>query len=116
MPCRDYESDTWGYRSSGESVTATEYKNLKNQADRLARIACKAMNAIEEGVPLKKLLEDKEIAKWWVEHKKADEANKKKEEAAEQKKKEHAALKAAVMKKLTEEELRAFGLLKENKK
>lgn len=107
MPCRDYESDSWG-RVGG--IAPSDYNKLKDQADRLARIACKAMYALENDSPLDELMEDAEIAKWWPAHKKADEARKKKEEAEKLKRAEELKLKKAALAKLTPEEIEAFGL------
>jgi F0F1-type ATP synthase alpha subunit len=112
MPCRDYESDTWGY---GSGISMKAYEELKQQADKLARIACKAMSALEQGTTLNQLLEDPEVSKWWPAHKKADAARQKKEAAEKIKKEQEALLKKEVLAKLTEEELQAFGLIKKRK-
>ena len=62
MPCRSYEDEpNW-----------TE-KRLREQNDKLARIACKAMDLLEElGKEDFLLIEDKEVRDWWTEHKIAD--------------------------------------------
>lgn len=65
MPCRDYSSDNWGVSNSAPK--------LKAQMDKLARIACKAMEALEkDGRADFLLLEDDEVRDWWLEHKEAD--------------------------------------------
>lgn len=111
MPCRDYESDN--YASNNRSGTVII---LKTQADRLARIACNAMKALEAGTPLTKLLEDKEVAVWWTAHKKADEKDRLSKEKAKEKAATLAKLKKEAASKLTDEELAAFGLYKNGNK
>lgn len=62
MPCRDY-----GY---SEADTIREHKE---QRDKLARIACKALTELENnGIVEAILLRDDEVAAWWAEHKEAD--------------------------------------------
>ena len=61
MPCRDYQADD-------------EARNIRTQNDRLARIACKAMQELEDqGVADFLLLRDNEVREWWHQHKKDDE-------------------------------------------
>jgi hypothetical protein len=43
MPCKSYEDD---YRS-GSPTDSWQYKELKANNDKLARIACKAMTELE---------------------------------------------------------------------
>ena len=105
MPCRDYESDTWDYSS--------ENRKLKAQADRLARIACKAMDALEEmGKEDFLLLKDDEVATWWKAHKEAD--RKERERVAEQERRER--VRAEALAKLSSEERELLGLAKSKKK
>jgi len=55
MPCRDYQSDVPDFRE---------------QRDRLARIACKALTELErQGSADFLLLQDEEVRKWWEQHK-----------------------------------------------
>ena len=62
MPCRDYRTEP-GWNET----------QLREQNDKLARIACKAMDLLEElGKEDFLLLKDKEIRDWWTEHKLAD--------------------------------------------
>ena len=62
MPCRDYESES----------NATEDR-LRKQNDKLARIACKVMDLLEElGKEDFLLIKDKEVRDWWEQHKIAD--------------------------------------------
>lgn len=111
MPCIDYESDDWGRGG----ISPSDYKRLKNQADLLARIACKAMYALENDIPLNDLMEDTEIAKWWPAHKKADAARQKKEAEEKAKKAEEGRLRKEALAKLTPEEIEAFGLNKKSR-
>ncbi len=105
MPCRDYESDSWGSgRREGQ---------LKEQADRLARIACKAMDALEAmGKEDFLLLKDAEVREWWAAHKEAD--RKEQARVAEQQRQE--AVKQEALNKLSDEEKELLGLKPKNKK
>lgn len=101
MPCRDYESDSWGVTRSAPS--------LKDQMDKLARIACKAMEALEkDGRADFLLLEDDEVRDWWLAHKEAD--RKEKARVAEQQRRE--AVKQEALNKLSDEEKELLGLKK----
>lgn len=99
MPCRDYESDSWDYSS--------ETRKLKAQADKLARIACKAMTALEE---LEQedflILKDDEVREWWQAHKEAD----RKEKARQVEKERRERVKAEALAKLSHEERELLGL------
>lgn len=103
MPCRDYESN-WG--DSGR-VNDSEFKKLKAQNDRLARIACKAMDElVKNGVADFILLKDDEVREWWTAHQIADA-----KAAAERKaKRDAAAKKKAALAKLTTEEKKLLGI------
>jgi hypothetical protein len=105
MPCRDYDD----YRTTPDPA-------IKEKLDSLSRIACKALDYIEEtdnaGL-LALILKDKETADWWAEHKEAD--RKAKEEIAIKRRK--AAEKAALTKRkneikarLSPEELKILGV------
>jgi uncharacterized protein YcaQ len=99
MPCRDYESDNWDYSS--------ENRQLKEQADKLARIACKAMSALEEnGIEDFLILKDNEVAEWWAQHKEAD----RKEKARIVEKERRERVKAEALAKLSSEERELLGL------
>lgn len=117
MPCRDYESDGWGNgrRAYGE-VSTYEYDKLKKQADKLARIACSALAAMEAGESYENLIKTKEVSTWWTAHKKADAAVTAAETKAKEKKAEATKLKEQALAKLTPEELAVFGLDKKGKK
>lgn len=101
MPCRDYESDTWDYSS--------ENRQLKKQADRLARIACKAMTALSEmGKEDFLLLQDDEVREWWQAHQEAD----RKEKARIAEKERRERIKADALARLSDEEKELLGLAK----
>ena len=106
MPCMSY-GDDWA-RSSNDH----EVKRLLSSADKLARIACRAMSALENGTTLDEVLKDKEAATWWTAHKKADEKAAKEREKAEAKEKALKLAKAEALAKLTPEEIDALGLTK----
>lgn len=98
MPCRSYEDD------SNYEVT-----RLRAQVDRLARIACAAMDELEqneivEGV----LLKNEEVRDWWSAHKEAD----RKAREAEERSRRKAQLRESALKKLSPEEIKALGIKK----
>lgn len=103
MPCRDYESDSWS------NTSYDEINRLKKQADRLARIACKAMDALEQdGRADLLLLKDDEVRAWWEQHKEAD--RKEKARVAEIERRER--IKAEALARLSQEEKELLGLAK----
>lgn len=62
MPCRDYESDI-----HLDPTDSYQYRYLKERADMLARIACKAMNKLEEeGLDSDLCGKDEEVRVWWL--------------------------------------------------
>jgi hypothetical protein len=106
MPCRDYESDNWDYDNSREMA------KLKKQVDRLARIACKAMTALEESEKEDfLLLKDEEVREWWAAHKEAD----RKEQARIAEKERRARVKAEALARLSDEEKELLGLAQPKK-
>jgi len=108
MPCRDYESDS--YSSPTDSW---QYRDLKERADMLARIACKAMTELEDNrIEDVLLLRDDEVRTWWAQHKEAD----RKAREKEQRKQERLLLRRAALSKLNEEEKVALGLKKSKDK
>jgi len=108
MPCRDYESDS--YSSPTDSW---QYRDLKERADMLARIACKAMTELEDNrIEDLLLLRDDEVREWWAKHKEAD----RKAREKEQRKQERIRLRRAALRKLNEEEKIALGLKKSKDK
>jgi hypothetical protein len=108
MPCRSYEDD---YRS-GEPTDSWQYKELKANNDKLARIACKAMTElVKSGYADFLVIKDDEVREWWEKHQEADRKAREKEE----RKKERTKLRRAALRKLSEEEKIALGLKKLSK-
>jgi len=96
MPCRSYEDED-NY----------EVERLRKQVDRLARIACKAMDALEkEGKEDFLLIRDDEVREWWKAHKIAD--AKAAAEKAERARK--AKIKREALSKLNDEERKVLGI------
>lgn len=94
----------WANRSSDRDIRV-----LKKEADKLARIACKALQALEDmGKEDFLLLKDDEVRVWWTAHKEAD----RKAREAEEAKRAKAEAKARVLAKLTDEEKILLGLKK----
>ena len=105
MPCKSYEDD---YRS-GSPTDSWQYKELKANNDKLARIACKAMTELESNsIGDFLLLKDDEVRTWWLAHKEAD---RKAQEAAAEKAR-LAKIKRDALKKLTDEEKKVLGIKK----
>ena len=105
MPCKSYEDD---YRS-GSPTDSWQYKELKANNDKLARIACKAMTELESNsIGDFLLLKDDEVRTWWLAHKEAD---RKAQEAAVEKARV-AKVKRDALKKLTDEEKKVLGIKK----
>ena len=103
MPCMSYDTN-WANSSSDRDI-----KRLKKETDKLARIACKALAALEEmGKEDFLLLRDDEIRTWWAAHKEADRAARE----AEQARQERKEAKERVLAKLTDEEKILLGLKK----
>ena len=101
MPCMSYET-TWARDSDDYEV-----RKVKREADRLARIACQAMQTLEDmGKADFLLLKDSEVREWWTAHKEAD----RKAQAAAAEKLRREELKRAALAKLTPEERAALGI------
>ena len=101
MPCRDYET------VSHHDEYDSQIRALKKQNDRLARIACNAMTALEEaGQEDFLLLKDKEVREWWAKHKEADA----KAKAEREEKARMARIKKEALSKLSTEERKALGI------
>jgi hypothetical protein len=101
MPCMSYESN-WAADSSDFEV-----RKIKREADKLARIACRALEALTEaGQADFLLLKDDETREWWAAHQEADRKAREKE-AARIRREE---LKAAALAKLTQEEREVLGI------
>ena len=103
MPCMSYETE-WA-RPSNDS----EIKLLKKEADKLARVACKALQALEDmGKEDFLLLQDDEVRDWWKAHKEADARARAAEEAKRLKKE----ARDRTLAKLSDEEKVLLGLKK----
>ena len=104
MPCRDYASDSY---SSPED--SWQFQELKERADMLARIACKAMTELaEQGRAEFLVLRDDEVREWWHQHQEAD----RKAQEAKLEKQRLAKIKKDALKKLTDEEKKVLGIKK----
>ena len=104
MPCRDYESDGWD---------RSEERRLKQQADRLARIACKAMSELERnGIEDMLVLRDDEVREWWTAHKEAD----RKRQEAEERAAHRERVRQEALAKLSTEEKEILGIVKPSRK
>ena len=69
MPCQDY-GDT---RSGSKWRDEQRIRELEERNDMLARIACKAMQYLEDQeIEDFLLIKDPEVREWWTEHKAAD--------------------------------------------
>ena len=112
MPCLSYDTE-WVNTNPRRSHTEIA---LKNECDRLARIACKAMATLEQLDPELNNFKDREARKWWSDHKKADKARMDREAKEKAKLDEQEKLRQAAMAKLTPDEIKAFGLDKKGKK
>lgn len=108
MPCRSYEDD---YRS-GSPTESWQYKELKANNDKLARIACKALTElVKSGYADFLILQDDEVREWWEAHQEADRKAREKEERKQQR----AKLRRQALKKLSDEEKIALGIKKLSK-
>lgn len=108
MPCRDYEDD----RSVGDRWALT-VKQMQGKMDRLARIACRAMEALEKVAPTNEVFDIEEQSTWWNAHKIADAkamAEKKAMAKAATATKNLAAKKQAALEKISKEDRKLLGL------
>lgn len=98
MPCMSYD-DQPDY----------SVREWKNKTDKLARIACKAMEElVKSGKADFLLIADDEVREWWNTHQEAD---RKAREAREKKEREERIRKEALA-KLTPEEKKILGIKK----
>jgi len=103
MPCQSYDS-SWDNGSDERKI-----RELKKQADMLARIACKALAELENNkIEDMLLLKDDEVRTWWAKHKEDDRKAREAREARERR----ASIKKAALAKLSEEEKELLGLKK----
>lgn len=114
MPCRSYESD-WVHEPARATRNTVEVVALKSECDRLARIACRAMDALETLGELG-MIKDAESRAWYAKHKKADAERIAKEAAEKAKKEAEEKLRNEALAKLTPEELAAFGIKPKGKR
>lgn len=104
MPCRDYWSD-----DKVNTRSDSNEKRLKAQCDKLARIACAAVEAlVKDGREDFLMLSNDEVRKWWQEHQEADRAAREAEEAKRLRKE----AKQRALDKLSDEEKILLGLKK----
>lgn len=115
MPCMSYDTN-WVHDESRAIRKTVEVVALKTECDKLARIACKALAALEKLDPELKTFKDQESRKWWTKHKKDDQARIEKEQKEKAKKEAEEQLRTQALAKLTPEEIAAFGLDKKGKK
>lgn len=103
MPCMSYDTE-WANRSNDRDI-----RMLKKEADKLARIACKAMTElVEQGKADFLILRDDEVREWWEQHQEAD---RKAREEREKKEREDRIRREALA-KLTPEEKRILKITK----
>lgn len=101
MPCMSYESK-WASGSNDRDI-----KRLKKEADKLARIACKAMTElVKSGHADFLVLKDDEIRDWWEKHQEAD----RKAQEAQLEKERRAQVKKEALAKLSDDEKRVLGI------
>jgi hypothetical protein len=101
MPCQSYDS-SW---DSGDD--RRKIRELKKQADMLARIACKALAELENNkIEDMLLLRDDEVRTWWKKHKEDDAREQARVAEAERKKR----IKEEALAKLSSEERELLGL------
>jgi hypothetical protein len=96
-----YESN---WASSSDDA---EVRRLKREADKLARIACKAMTELtSQGRADFLLIKDDEVRIWWEKHQADDRKAREKEEARARKEQ----LKKEALAKLSDEEKKVLGI------
>ena len=103
MPCMSYDTN-WASSSNDREV-----KKLKQECDRLARIACKAMTElVKSGHADFLVLKDDEVREWWEKHQEAD----RKAQEAKAEKARRAKVKREALAKLSDEEKKILGIKK----
>lgn len=107
MPCMSYDN-SW---DSGDD-DRKKIRELKKQADKLARIACKALAELEKNEQEDfLLLKDDEVREWWNAHKEAD----RREQARLAEVDRKARIKAEALARLSDEEKELLGLAQPKK-
>ena len=98
MPCMSYDD-----RSDYDAL------DWKTKTDKLARIACKAMEElVKSGKADFLLIKDDEVREWWEQHQEAD--RKAREERA--KKRLESKIRREALAKLSDEEKKILGIKK----
>jgi predicted ribonuclease YlaK len=101
MPCQSYDTN-WADNSNDRDV-----RRLKEEADKLARIACRALEELERnGIEDMLLLKDDETREWWAKHKEAD----RKARAIIEERKRRERVKQEALAKLSAEEREVLGI------
>jgi hypothetical protein len=96
-----YESN-WASDSNDRDI-----KRLKSEADKLARIACKAMTElVKQGKADFLVLKDDEVREWWEAHQEAD----RKAQEAKLEREHRARVKKEALAKLSDEEKKILGI------
>jgi len=96
-----YESN-WASDSNDRDI-----KRLKSEADKLARIACKAMTElVKSGHADFLVLKDDEVREWWDKHQEDD----RKAQEAKAERARRAKLKKDALAKLSDEEKKILGI------
>ena len=84
-------------------------REWKNKTDKLARIACKAMEElVKSGHADFLILKDDEVREWWEQHQEAD----RKAKEAELEKRRLAKVRREALAKLSDEERKILGIKK----
>ena len=92
----------WANSSNDRDV-----KRLKQECDKLARIACKAMEElVKSGYGDFLVLKDDEVREWWEKHQEDD----RKAREAQLEKERRAQVKKEALAKLSDEEKRVLGI------
>ena len=101
MPCQSYDTN-WAETSNDRDV-----KRLKKETDKLARIACRALEELERnGIEDMLLLKDDETREWWQKHKEAD----RRARAIIEERERLERVKQEALAKLSEEEREVLGI------
>lgn len=101
MPCMSYDTN-WASSSNDRDI-----KRLKEEADKLARIACKAMTElVKSGHADFLVLKDDEVREWWDKHQEDD----RKAQEAKAERARRAKLKKDALAKLSDEEKKILGI------
>lgn len=101
MPCMSYDTN-WANSSNDREI-----KLLKKEADKLARIACKAMTElVNQGKADFLVLKDNEVRDWWEKHQEDD----RKAQEAKHERERKAKVKKDALAKLSAEERKVLGI------